>query len=74
MDQKVNTINLGPLGFWAGVQSAPDENFTINGFGSLYLELRDTLKSTVLGQGVVQQYLPDEKTFETLAATAEIEP
>ena len=66
MDQKVNIINLGPLGFWDGVQSAPDENFTINGFGSLYLELKETLKNTVLGQGVVEQYLPDQKSFQIM--------
>ena len=63
---------MGPLGFWDGVQSAPDENFTINGFGSLYLELKETLKNTVLGQGVVEQYLPDQKSFQIMAATAEI--
>lgn len=73
LDEKVSTLNLGPLGFWAGVQIAPDENFTLNGFGPLYVELRDTLKNTVLGQGVSEQYLPDYKTFESIAAIAELD-
>ena len=74
MEEKVKVLNLGPLGFWAGVQVAPDENFTLNGFGPLYVELRDTLKNTVLGQGVSQQYVGDFKTFEALIAPAELDP
>jgi hypothetical protein len=58
-NQKVKTINLGPLGFWYQLKTTDMPSFTIQGLGQLYFELRDTFKATVVGQGVSQQFLPD---------------
>lgn len=72
LNEKVKVINLGPVGFWNQLKSTDMPTFAIQGFGQLTFELRATFKSTVLGQGVAQQFLPNQTNWLPLAGSAGI--
>lgn len=73
VNEYVNVINLAPLGFWNQLDLVDASTFAIQGFGSLFLAMNETIIIQAIGQGVSGQYLKKEEDWSNLCLRLEIE-
>lgn len=72
LQQKVQVLNLAPLGFWSQLENIALPNLAIQGFGGLFVEMNNTIKLQAIGQGVAGQYLGNYSSFHSLCKTMQI--
>lgn len=73
IDEKINVMNVAPLGFWYQLNFINISNFALQGFGGLFVELNNTIKTQAIGQGVAGQYLPNNVSWSFICNNNEIE-
>lgn len=71
-NQKVNILNLAPLGFWSQLDKVNISTFALQGFGGLFVEMNNTIKRQAIGQGVQGLYLSNYTTFNLMCKTIQV--
>jgi hypothetical protein len=65
--------NLAPLGFWSQLANIDISALAIQGFGGLFVEMNNTIRTQAVGQGVAGQYLANITSFRSLCKMIQIE-
>jgi hypothetical protein len=73
LEEIVTVLNLAPIGFWSQLENIDLSALAIQGFGGLFVEMNNTIKSQAIGQGVAGQYLANYSTFSSLCKMLQIE-
>ena len=57
---------MAPLGFWSQLDTVDISALAIQGFGGLFVELNNTIKTQAIGQGISGQFLPNRTMWNPL--------
>jgi hypothetical protein len=57
VSEEVTVLNFVALGYWAKLNYVNISNFGLQGFGTLFLSLNNTIKNQAIGKGISQQFL-----------------
>lgn len=60
---------MAPIGFWSQLGTIDISTLAIQGFGGLFVEMNNTIKSQAIGQGVAGQYLSNYSSFSYLCSS-----